>query len=149
MQWLPHSGKFVNKANRSVCILPSVCTRHRLWSDRDQIWRAHADSYGKGSGPNKNLHCDPGAIWGVFRGEKFKNLEKLRNGWTDWHHIWHACSDLPGYGHRRKNFFLETLWWHLGGFRGSQIQKSGETTKRMGRLAPNLVHMCGFIWEWT
>ena len=34
---------------------------------------------------------------------------------------------------------------HLGGFRGSTIQKSGKAV----RLAPTLVHVCGFIWEWT
>ena len=25
---------------------------------------------------------------------------------------------------------------------------SGKATKRLGRLAPNLAHMCKFIWEW-
>ena len=25
---------------------------------------------------------------------------------------------------------------------------SGKATKRLGRLAPNLTHMCNFIWEW-
>ena len=29
------------------------------------------------------------------------------------------------------------------------MQKSGKSTKRLDRLAPNLVHVCGFIWEWT
>ena len=37
----------------------------------------------------------------------------------------------------------------LGDFKGSEIQKSGITTKRVDQLAPNLVHACGFIWEWT
>ena len=36
-----------------------------------------------------------------------------------------------------------------GGFRGSEIQKSGITPKRVDQLAPNLVHACGFIWECT
>ena len=36
----------------------------------------------------------------------------------------------------------------LGGFRGSQIQKYVEAVKRMDRLAPNLAHICRFIWEW-
>ena len=36
-----------------------------------------------------------------------------------------------------------------GGFRGSQIQKSWEAVKRLDRLAPYLVHVCGFVWEWT
>ena len=26
--------------------------------------------------------------------------------------------------------------------------KSGKPTKRLGRLAPNLAHLCKFIWEW-
>ena len=34
------------------------------------------------------------------------------------------------------------------GFIGSQIQKSVEAVKRLDRLAPNLAHMCRFIWEW-
>ena len=36
---------------------------------------------------------------------------------------------------------------HLGGFRGSNIQKSREAVKRLDRLAPTLVHVGGFIWE--
>ena len=35
-----------------------------------------------------------------------------------------------------------------GGVRGSQIQKSGEDVKRLIRMAPHLVHMCRFYWEW-
>ena len=38
---------------------------------------------------------------------------------------------------------------HLGGFRGSHIQRSGKAVKRLDRLAPTLVHVCGFIWEWA
>ena len=26
---------------------------------------------------------------------------------------------------------------------------SGEAVKLLDRLAPNLVHVCGFVWEWT
>ena len=36
-----------------------------------------------------------------------------------------------------------------GGGRGSHIQKSWEAVKRLDRLSPTLVHVCGFIWEWT
>ena len=32
-----------------------------------------------------------------------------------------------------------------GGFRGSTIQTYGEAV----RFAPTLVHVCGFVWEWT
>ena len=36
----------------------------------------------------------------------------------------------------------------LGGLRGSNIQKSREAVKRLDRLAPTLVHVGGFIWEY-
>ena len=29
------------------------------------------------------------------------------------------------------------------------MQKSRKSTKRLDRLAPNVVHVCGFISEWT
>ena len=35
------------------------------------------------------------------------------------------------------------------GFRGSQIQKSWEAVKRLDRLAPNLVHVCGFVYKYN
>ena len=35
-----------------------------------------------------------------------------------------------------------------GGFWGSNIQKSREAVKRLDRLAPTLVHVGGFIWEY-
>ena len=34
------------------------------------------------------------------------------------------------------------------GFRGGHKLKSGEAVKRLDRLAPNLVYVCGFVWEW-
>ena len=37
----------------------------------------------------------------------------------------------------------------LWGVYGVKMQKSGKSTKRLDRLAPNLVHVCGFISEWT
>ena len=37
----------------------------------------------------------------------------------------------------------------LGGFKGSNILKSGEAVKRQDRLAPTLVYVGGFIWEWA
>ena len=67
-----------------VCILPSVCTCRRLWSDRDQIWHTHADSPRKGSGQNKNLpRVMQGGIWGGLGGQRLKMFGNLPNGWTD------------------------------------------------------------------
>ena len=37
----------------------------------------------------------------------------------------------------------------ISGFLGGHTFKSGKATKRMDRLAPNSVHVCGFIWELT
>ena len=38
---------------------------------------------------------------------------------------------------------------HLGpSFRGSNIQKSRQAVKRLDRLAPTLVHVGGFIWQY-
>ena len=37
----------------------------------------------------------------------------------------------------------------MGGFRGSQIQMSGEAVKLLDGLAPNVGHVCGFVWENT
>ena len=33
-------------------------------------------------------------------GHKLKNLGKLSNGFTDWHHIWYTSADSSGNGHR-------------------------------------------------
>ena len=41
-----------------------------------------------------------GEFGGGFRGQKIKNLEKLPNGWTNWHQMWHTCADSSGNGHR-------------------------------------------------
>ena len=83
-------------------------------------------------------------ISGGFRGSQIQKSGRLSNGWTDWHHIWLTSADSSGNGHRLSTIRPSTL----GGIRGSQIQNSGEDVKRLIRLAPKLVHMCRFIWEW-
>ena len=87
---------------------------------------------------------------GVLGGQTFKSLEKLSNGWTDWHQLWFTSAGSSGNGYR-----LNTSRPHntpggiLRCFRGSHIQMSGEAVKLLDRLAPNLVHVCGFDWERT
>ena len=95
--------------------------------------------------------CDLGGTWGVLGGQKFKNLKKLPNGWTDWHQIWHTCSDLSGNGHKLKTIVPRDPRGALGrgGGKGSKIKHFGKSTKRLDRMAPHLAYMCGFIWEWT
>ena len=67
--------------------------------------------------------CDLGGTWGVLGGQKFKNLEKLPNGWTDWHQIWHTCSDLSGNGHKLKTIVPRDPRGALGrgGVRGQKL----------------------------
>ena len=64
-----------------------------------------------------------GGIWGVLGGQKFINLEKLPNGWTNWHQIWYTCADSSGNG-RRLNTISSSRpkGGNLGGFRGSKCK---------------------------
>ena len=85
---------------------------------------------------------------GVLGCQTFKSLEKLSNGWTDWHQLWFTSADSSGNEHYTKyKSPHNTPVGILGGFRGSQIQMSGEALKLLYRLASNLVHVCGFVWE--
>ena len=66
---------------------------------------------------------------GVLRGQTFKSLEKLSNGWTDWHQVWLKCADSSENEHRL-NTSRPTI--PQGAFRvffrGSQIQMSGKVS---------------------
>ena len=70
------------------------------------------------------------ALWGLG-GQQFRLLEKVPNGMTDWHHIWHTCSDLSGNGLKQNKTVTPDHRGHL-----------------YYCMAPNLAHICGFIWEW-
>ena len=91
-----------------------------------------------------------GGTWGVLGGQKCKSQENLPSGCTDWHQICYTSADSSGNGHRLKtispSIFQGAFWGVLG---GHKMQKSGKSTKRLDRLAPNLVNICRFILEWT
>ena len=74
-----------------------------------------------------------------------------RRLWSDRDQILHTHADSsPNGSEQNKNQPRVTQGgFGGGGFRGSEIHKSGITTKRVDQLAPNLVHACGFIWECT
>ena len=73
-----------------------------------------------------------------------------RRLWSDRDQILHTHADSsPNGSEQNKNQPRVTQGGFGGGFRGSEIHKSGMTTKRVDQLAPNLVHACGFIWECT
>ena len=119
-------------------------------SDWHQLWFRSADSSGNGHRLNTSRPSIPHGAWGGggLGCHKFKSLGKLSNGWTDWHQIWHTSADPSGNGYTPNKLPLETQGGHLGGL-GVNIQKSGEAVNRLDRLAPTLVHVCEFIWEWT
>ena len=122
------------------------------WTDWHQIWQTCADSSVNGYTPNKlPFKTQGGGALGVLGGQTFKSLEKLSNGWTDWHQHWFTSANSSGNGHRLNTSRPTIPQGALGGggFRGSQIQMSGEAVKLLDRLAPKLVHVCGFVWEWT
>ena len=50
--------------------------------------------------------------------------EKLPNGWTDWHQIWHTCADSSGNGYMPNQLNINTQGGISRGFRGSQIQNT-------------------------
>ena len=76
----------------------------------------------------------------------------MSNGWTDWYQLCFTSADSSWNGHRlnpSRPSLPQGAFRGGGGGRGSQIQKRGEAVKRLHRLAPNLVHVGGFVWEWT
>ena len=78
-------------------------------------------------------------------GQQFKSMGKL----SDWHQLWFTSADSSGNGYiHAKQIALRDTRGALGGFRGSNI-KSLKSVKPLDRLAPTVVHVCGFIWEWT
>ena len=71
------------------------------WTDRHQIGHTSADPPGNGYTPNKLLlETQGGTWWGEVRGQTFKSLGKLSNGWTDWHQLWFTSADSSGNEHR-------------------------------------------------
>ena len=88
---------------------------------------------------------------GGLGGKTFKSLGKLSNDWTDWHQLWFTSAD--SYGKLGMDIgLIQFAPQYPGAFGGGGLWghkfKSGKAAKRLDRLAPNLVHVSGFIWEW-
>ena len=65
---------------------------------------------------------------GVLGGQTFKSLEKLSNGWTDWHQLWFTYADSSGNGHRL-NTSRPTIprgHWGGGGLGGHKFKCLGK-----------------------
>ena len=92
----------------------------------------------------RQTNC-PSRHLGVLRDQTFKSLEKLSNGWTDWHQLWFTSADSSGNGHRlnlsRPSIPQGALGGgggsgsqggHLGGFRGQTFLGSCQTAGPIG-----------------
>ena len=86
---------------------------------------------------------------GGFRGSTIQKSEEALKRLDRWHQLWFMSADSSGNGHRLNTSHPTIPQGAFGGVRGSQIQMSGEAVKRLDRLEPNLVNVCGFVWEWT
>ena len=83
-------------------------------------------------------------------GKTLKSLEKLSNGLTDWHQLWFTSADSSGSGHRLNTSRPTIPQGAFGG--GLGVHKF----KCLGKLSNSstdwhqlLVHVCGFVREWT
>ena len=95
---------------------------------------------------------DTRGTWRRLGGQTLNSLGKLSNGWTDWHQLWFTSADSSGNGHMlnpSRPSIPQGAFRGGGGVRGSHIKKSEEAIKRLHRLAQHLVHVRGFVWEWT
>ena len=72
---------------------------------------------------------------GGLGGQKYKSLENLPNGWTDWHQIWYTSADSSRNGHRLKTISpsIHQGAFGGGGFRGQKF-KSLENLKTVGPI---------------
>ena len=108
------SRKAVKRLDRLVLNLAHICRSIWEWIYTKHI--APRDTRG---------HLGGG---GEFRGQAFKSLGKLSNGWTDWHQLWSVCSS--GNGHRL-NPSRPSI--HQGAFRGGGV--GGHKFKSLGKLS--------------
>ena len=124
-----HSGKAIKGLGRLAPNLAHMCRFISEWIYAKQI--APRDTRGH---------------MGGFRGSKNQNLGKLSNGWTDWQ-VWRSCQTAgpigtkfgthvqihPGMDIRQTNCPPRHKG-ALGGFTGSNIQKSWQAVKRLDRF---------------
>ena len=115
------------------------------WTDWLQMWYMSADSSRNGHRLN-TIHP---STWGVRgsqiqkSGEDVKRLVRLASN------LVHMSKFIWEWIYAKQIALRDTGGTWGGGVRGSNIQKSGEAVKRLDRLAPTLVHVCGFFWEWA
>ena len=84
---------------------------------------------------SQSLHCGTISL-GVLEGQTCKSLEKLSNGWTDWHQLWFTAADSSGNGHRLNTSRPQYTRGHLGGggygVTNSNVWGSCQTARPIG-----------------
>ena len=119
-------------------------------TDWHQIWYMSADSSGNGHNNYLNTirpSIPQGPFRGVLGGQQIKygkatkRMDRLAPNSVN------VCVFIWEWTYAKNKSPHNNLGGILGGFKGSQIQMSGEAVKRLDRLAPNVVHVCGFVWE--
>ena len=80
--------------------------------------------------------------FGGFYGVPNLSLEKLPNGWTDWHQIRYTSADSSGKGHRLNIIRLTiTHGGILGVLGGQQFKSLGNVVKRLDQFEINFAHI--------
>ena len=126
----------------------------RMWklSDWHQLWFTSVDSSGNGHRLKPSRPSIPHGAFGGGGGrvsqiqkywEAVKRLVRLAPK------LVHICRSIWEwiYANKLPRDTQGGTWG--GGGLGVKMQKSGKAVKRLDRLAPTLVHVCGFNWEWT
>ena len=120
------------------------------WTNWHQSWYTSADSSGNGHKLNTILHSISQEHLGVLGGHKFKSMLMLSKAGPIGTKFGTCLRIRLGMDIAKYNSpFNTTGGISGGGGLGGHTFKSGRAAKRMDRLAPNSVHVCGFIWEWT
>ena len=129
---IPKSGEAVKWLDRLAPNMAPICRFIWEWIYAKQI--ALRDTRGALGVYGSNIQKSEEAV---------KRLDRLAPT------LVHVCGFIWEWTHAKSTSPLKTQWHFVGGVRGSQIQMFGEGVKRLDRLAPNMVQICGFVWEST
>ena len=99
MSQIQKYGEAVKRLDRLAPNLAHICISIREWIFAKQI--APQETRG---------HLGRG-----FRGQTFKSMGKLSNGWTDWHLLWFTSADSSGNGPRLTTIRPTIPQGHFGG----------------------------------
>ena len=82
----------LNKLSNDIQFNSGVCSRKKVKIAIQEKFLPKINPSGNGYTPNKL----PFETQGVLGGQTFKSLEKLSDGWIDWHQLWFMSADSLG-----------------------------------------------------